>query len=143
MKTKQTFKGDDPLKEKTLIMAIRIVRLCKYLREEKKEFTISGQIIRSGTNPGSMVREAKNAESPKNFIHKLSVGQKETAETQFWLELLYETDFITKNEFQSIYADTIEVMKLIRSSILTQKRNIGLKALTILIFLGGLSWLLL
>ena len=143
MKTKQTFTGEDPLKEKTLIMAIRVVRLCKYLREEKKEFTISGQIIRSGTNPGSMVREAKNAESPKDFIHKLSVGQKETAETQFWLELLYETDFITKSEFQSIYADTIEVMKLIRSSILTKKRNIGLKTVTILIVLGGLSWLML
>jgi len=78
MKTKQIFTGEDPLKEKTLIMAIRIVKLCKYLKEEKKEYTISSQFIRSGTNPGAMVREAQNAESPKDFIHKLSVGQKET-----------------------------------------------------------------
>ena len=74
MKTKQIFTGEDPLKEKTLIMAIRVVKLCKYLKEEKKEYTISQQIVRSGTNPGAMVREAKNAESPKYFIHKLSIG---------------------------------------------------------------------
>ena len=140
MKTKQIFSGEDPLKEKTLIMAIRIVKLCKYLKEEKKEYTISSQIIRSGTNPGAMVREAKNAESPKDFIHKLSVGQKETAETQFWLELLYETDFITKSEFDSLHTNTIEVMKLIRSSILTKKKNMALQAISILIIVGSLTW---
>ena len=140
MKTKQKLNGNDPLKEKTLIMAIRVVKLCKYLKGEKKEYTISGQIIRSGTNPGAMVREAKNAESPKDFIHKLSVGQKETAETQFWLELLYETDYISQEEFNSLYANTVEVMKLIRSSILTKKRNLGLKAITVLIVISGLFW---
>lgn len=140
MKTKQIFTGEDPLKEKTLIMAIRVVKLCKYLKEQKKEYTISNQIIRSGTNPGAMVREAKNAESPKDFIHKLSVGQKETAETQFWLELLYETDYISEQEFKSLYADTKDVMNLIRSSILTKKKNMALKAITILILLGGLTW---
>ncbi len=142
MKTKQIFTGEDPFKEKTLIMAIRVVKLCKYLKEEKKEYTISGQIIRSGTNPGAMVREAKNAESPKDFIHKLSVGQKETAETQFWLELLYETDYITKDEFESLYASTKDVMNLIRSSILTKKRNIGLKAISVLVILSGIAWLI-
>lgn len=126
MKTKQILTGEDPLKEKTLILAIRIVRLCKYLREKKKEYTISGQIIRSGTNPGAMVREAKNAESAKDFVHKLGVAQKETAETQFWLELLYETDYITKKEFDSLYALTKEIMRLLRSSILTKKTNAGL-----------------
>ncbi len=87
-----------------------------------------------------MVREAKNAESPKDFIHKLSVGQKETAETQFWLELLYETDYISEEEFKSLYANTVEVMRLIRSSILTKKRNLGLKAITVLIVISGLLW---
>ncbi|MFK7982552.1 MAG: four helix bundle protein [Saprospiraceae bacterium] len=143
MKTKQFFTGEDPLKEKTLILAIRIVNLCKYLKEEKKEYTISGQIIRSGTNSGAMVREAKNAESPKDFIHKLSVGQKETAETQFWLELLYETDFINKSEFDSLHANTVEVMKLIRSSILTKKKNMTLKAISVLVIIGGLTWFIL
>jgi len=140
MKTKQIFTGEDPLKEKTLTLAIRIVKLCKYLQEEKREYTISKQIIRSGTNPGAMVREAQNAESAKDFVHKLSIGQKETAETQFWLELLYETDYISENEFKSLYADTKNVMNLIRSSILTKKRNAGLKAITILIILGSLTW---
>lgn len=138
MKTKQKLSGNDPLREKTLILAIRIVKLCKYLREEKKEFTISGQIIRSGTNPGAMVREAKNAESSKDFIHKLSVGQKETGETQFWLELLYETDYISKTEFESLYETTKDVMNLIRSSILTKKKNMALKAISILVVIGSL-----
>ncbi|MEM6316516.1 MAG: four helix bundle protein [Bacteroidota bacterium] len=126
MKTKQILTGEDPLKEKTLILAIRVVRLCKYLKEKKTEYTISGQIIRSGTNPGAMVREAKNAESSKDFIHKLGVAQKEAAETQFWLELLYETDYITKREFDSLYALSVEIIKLLRSSILTKKANLGL-----------------
>ncbi|WP_229374210.1 four helix bundle protein [Fibrella rubiginis] len=77
----------DLLKDKTLGFAIRIVNLNKYLVYEKNEYTISKQILRSGTNLGAMVREAANAESSVDFIHKLSIAQKETGETQYWLEL--------------------------------------------------------
>jgi len=117
-------KSDDPLRDKSFNLAVRIIRLSKYLQEEKKEYIISKQIIRSGTNPGAMVREAKNAESGADFIHKLAIGQKETAETQYWLELLKETGYISIDEFKSIYGNTEEVMKLIRSSILTKKQNL-------------------
>lgn len=117
----------DPLREKSFSLAIRIVRLCRILTEEKKEYTISKQLLRSGTNPGAMVREAANAESGLDFIHKLSVAQKETGEAQYWLELLRATDYLTEKEFQSIFADAEEIMKLLRSSILTKKKNMAAK----------------
>ena len=116
------------LREKIFQLAIRIVRLCRYLREEKKEFTISKQLLRAGTNPGAMVREAENAETGLDFIHKLGVGQKEAGETQYWLELLFATEYLSEQEFQSINSDTEEVMKLLRSSILTKKKNMATQA---------------
>lgn len=114
-----------PLKDKSFKLAIRIVRLYRYLTDEKKEFVISKQLLRSGTNPGAMVREAINAESSMDFIHKLSVAQKEIGETQYWLELLWKTDFLSEQEFNSMNDDATEIMKLLRSSILTKKKNMG------------------
>ncbi len=70
-----------PLSEKTLKFAVRIVKLQRYLVEEKREFVLSKQLLRSGTNPGAMVREAENAESTQDFIHKLGIAQKELGET--------------------------------------------------------------
>ena len=74
-----------------------------------------------------MVREAFNAESGKDFIHKLKIGQKEIGETLYWLELLHETQYITQNQFNSINKDAIEVMKLLQSSILTRQKNLKSK----------------
>ena len=85
---------------------------------------MSKQILRSGTNPGAMVREAANAESSMDFIHKLGIAQKETGETQFWLELLNATGYLNDLEFKSIYSDSQEIMRMIRSSILTKKKNL-------------------
>jgi len=113
----------DPLRDKSFQMALRIVKLCKYLREVKKEYILSKQLLRSGTNPGAMVREAANAESGMDFIHKLAVGQKETGETQYWLELLRQSNYINEKEFTSIFKNTQEVMALIRSSIKTKRKN--------------------
>ena len=102
-----------PLREKSFQLAVRIVRLCQHLNEKKQEYTLSKQLLRCGTNPGAMVREAANAESGFDFIHKLGVAQKETGETQYWLELLHITGYLTTTEFASIYADAEEIMKLI------------------------------
>lgn len=113
-----------PLREKSFQMAIRSVKLFKFLQEERKEYIMSKQILRAGTNPGAMVREANNAESGMDFVHKLAIAQKETGETQYWLELLHATDYINEKEFNSFYNDTDEVMRLLRSSILTKKQNI-------------------
>ncbi|MBX2928870.1 MAG: four helix bundle protein [Saprospiraceae bacterium] len=114
----------DPLREKSFQLAIRIVRLYKYLTEVKKEFVISKQIMRSGTNPGAMVREAANAESGADFVHKLAVAQKEAGETQYWLELLFATDYLTEAEFQSLYLEADQVARLLTSSIKTKKQNL-------------------
>ena len=125
----------DPLRDKSFGMALRIVRLYRFLIEEKSEYVMSKQILRSGTNPGAMVREAANAESGLDFVHKLGVAQKEIGETQYWLELLYKTHYLTKNQYNSLFADSEEIMKLIRSSILTKKKNLAKKALLLLFIL--------
>lgn len=125
-----------PLREKSFDLAIRIVRLNQFLTSQKSEYVISKQILRSGTNPGAMVREANNAESGLDFIHKLAIAQKELGETQYWLELLFKTDFINEIEFESICLDTSEVMKMIRSSIITKKKNLALKTIPILLIIG-------
>ena len=123
---KKTYIKEDPLREKTLQFAIRVVNLNKYLMNEKKEYIISKQIMRSGTNPGAMVREGANAESGKDFIHKLFVAKKETAETQYWLELLNATDYISNSEYKSLHADSVEIAKLLSSSIITKKKKLGI-----------------
>ena len=89
-----------------------------------------------------MVREAANAESGLDFIHKLAVAQKETGETQYWLELLWKTDFLSELEFQSLYKDTEDVMKLLRSSILTKKKNLAAKGTIVTVIFAMLLYIL-
>ncbi|MES2796506.1 MAG: four helix bundle protein [Bacteroidota bacterium] len=115
---------ESPLKVKSTDFAIRIVKLYQYLASQKNEFVLSKQILRSGTNPGAMVREATNAESGMDFIHKMGIAQKELGETQYWLEILQKTGFITLFEQESLYKDSEEIMKMIGSSILTKKKNL-------------------
>ena len=126
METNRLFFNRQPhvLRDKTFQFSIRIVRLYRYLIEEKREFVLSKQVLRCGTNPGAMVREAINAESGLDFIHKLSVAQKEISETQYWLELLFESKYLNEQEFQSLFVQSEEIMKLLRSSILTKKKNL-------------------
>ena len=135
-------KKNDPLREKSFALALRVVRLYRFLTEEKKEYAISKQIVRAGTNPGAMVREAANAESGLDFIHKLGIAQKETGETQYWLELLFKAGYINENEFNSIYNDTEEVMRLIRSSILTKKKNLAIKTSALILIIITTSLLM-
>ncbi len=112
------------LREKSFQLAIRIVRLCKHLREKKKEFEISRQLFKSGTNPGAMVRESEYAQSGADFINKLEIAQKELNETRYWIELLNATDYLTEAEKISILNDVDEVMRLTTSSIKTRKTNL-------------------
>lgn len=117
----------DALREKSFAFAVRMVKLFEYLENKQKYFSINKQILRSGTNPGAMVREAKNAESAKDFIHKLSIGLKEIGETIYWLELLFETDYINKEQYESLKADAEEILKLLTASIKTKKSNLKKK----------------
>ncbi len=103
-----------------MAFAIRVVRLNKYLNE-KKAYSMADQILRSGTAIGALQREAEHAESKPDFIHKYSIAQKECNETLFWLELLFKSDYISEAEYNSMYNDANELMKLITSSIKTVK----------------------
>jgi four helix bundle protein len=111
------------IKEKSFAFALRIVKLSKYLRETKSEYILSKQLLRSGTAIGALIREAKNAESSADFIHKFAIAQKECDETIYWLELLYGSEYITKKEYFSISSDANELLKMLRSSIITIKRK--------------------
>ena len=112
------------LKQKSFEFAIRIVNLFKYLNEEKSEFLMSKQLLRSGTSVGAMVREAEHAESKTDFVHKLAIAQKEINETIYWLELLKATAYLTGQQFESINEDAIELIKLLTSSIKTTKSRL-------------------
>lgn len=101
--------------------AVRVVNLYKYLVADKKEFVLSKQLLRSGTAVGALVREAQNAESKADFIHKLGIAQKECDESIYWLELLVETEFLKREEFESIKEDAEGLLKMIRSAIITTK----------------------
>ncbi len=112
------------VKNKSFELAIKGVNFYKYLVSEKKEFVMSKQFLRSVTSVGANVREAVNAQSKADFIHKLSISQKECDETMYWLELLKQTDYIFENEFNSIHQQSNEVLKIIRSIIITSKKNL-------------------
>jgi four helix bundle protein len=107
--------------KKSFEFAIKIVCFYKKFSLEKKEFVMSKQILRSGTSVGANVREALNTQSRMDFIHKLSISQKECDETIYWLELLFATDYISKEEFESLKNPATEILKMIRSIIITTK----------------------
>ena len=115
--------NEDIIKVKSFSFAIRIVNLYKTL-VSRNEYVMSKQVLRSGTSIGSNIREAKNAESKADFIHKLGISQKEADETLYWLELLQATNYISNEEFISLNKDGVEVLKLIKSIIITSKNNI-------------------
>ena len=115
------------LRDKSFAFAVRIAKLYRYLVENKKEFVLSKQLLRSGTSIGANTREAYNAESKKDFVHKLAIAQKECDESLYWLELLSAIECISEKEFESLSTDCIELLKIIRSSILTTKVNYNLK----------------
>lgn len=114
---------DSILLVKSKKFAIRIINLYKYLCKDKKEYTLSKQVLKSGTSIGANIRESKFAQSRKDFISKMSISLKETNETQYWLELLYETDYISKAEFESMNEDCHELLKILQASIITAKSN--------------------
>ena len=111
--------------QKFMDFSIRIVNLCKYLNEQKNEYVIAKQILRSGTSIGANHREAIYAETDLDFIHKLAISQKECNETKYWLELLKATGYLNEEQFDTLYADAEEIMKMLTASILTAKRKLN------------------
>lgn len=116
-------KKENPLLEKSLLFAVRIVKLNKYLKKEKKETVLSKQILRSATSIGANANEAIYGISKADFIAKLQISLKETAETEYWLRLLVMSDYITEKEGESLLADCLEIKKILISTLNTAKDN--------------------
>lgn len=102
--------------DKSKNFAIRIVRLYQYLCTEKKEFVLSKQLLRSGTSIGANLAEAIYGISDKDFLSKMYISLKECAETKYWLDLLFKTDYLTEQQYRSINEDCTELIKLLTSS---------------------------
>ncbi|MEO7293026.1 MAG: four helix bundle protein [Ginsengibacter sp.] len=110
--------------EKSITFALRIVKAYKFLCNEKKEYVLSKQLLRSGTAIGAVIRESEHAESKADFIHKLSIALKEANETDYWLFILKESNYITKAEYVSLGNDCQELLKLLASIVKTTKSNL-------------------
>ena len=108
---------------KSKAFAIRIVNLYKYLRFDKKEYVLSQQVLKSGTSIGANVHEAIRGQSAADFAAKMNISLKEASETEYWLELLRDTNYLTKEEAESILSDCVELIKILVSITKTIKIN--------------------
>ena len=109
--------------DKSKAFAVRIIKFYQYLCDEKKEFVLSKQLLRSGTSIGANARESKNAQSKADFIHKLSISLKEADETAYWIELLIESGIVQENQVHDLYESNIELIKILISIIRTSKKG--------------------
>jgi|GEM_PF-81600 len=107
--------AENVILDRSKAFAIRIIRLYQYLTETKREFVLSKQLLRSGTSIGANVREANQAQTKKDFASKMNIALKEAAESEYWLELLYETEYLTESEYTDINSDCVELNKLLIS----------------------------
>ena len=109
------------IKDKSFALALRVVKLYKFLNKEKKEFILSKQLLRSGTSIGALICESEHAESKADFIHKLSIALKEANETEYWIELLFRSSYLNQEEYNSIKPDISEILKILISIIKSSK----------------------
>jgi len=109
------------VQNKSFQFAVRTVKLCKYLREEQKEFIMTKQLLRSGTSIGANIAEAQQAQSKSDFVHKMSIALKEASETHYWLRLLNATDYINDMAMESMISDCSELEKLLTAIIRAAK----------------------
>ncbi len=107
--------------QKSYAFALKVIRLYSFLTEKKKEYTLSNQLLRSGTSIWAMIREAEFGQSRADFVSKLSIALKEANESEYWLSLLYDSDFLSEEEFCSIHEDALEIVRILVASIKTTK----------------------
>ena len=112
------------IQTKSFQFALRIVRLCNYLQTSQHEFIMAKQLLRCGTSIGANVAEAEHAQSRADFCSKLNIALKEAAETDYWLRLLHEADYLRDVEFQSVFADCKEIEKLLAAIVKSTKGSI-------------------
>ena len=112
---------NDALKDKSYAFALRIVKLSLYLNLKKREYVLSKQVLRSGTSVGANIEEAKQGQSKQDFIHKLSIANKEAFEINYWLRLLRDSELLEERLADSLLKDCDELQKLLVTSIKTAK----------------------
>lgn len=112
-------------KARSFDFAVRVVELYKVLSGERKEFVLSRQLLRSGTSIGANVAEALSSFSPKEYASKFSIARKEAAETIYWLDLLYQTKYLTQEEYSTLYEDAVILMKMISATVITMQKRLG------------------
>ena len=117
--------ADSPIQSKSMDFSIRVVRMYQYLTREFHEFVLSKQLLRSGTAIAANIREARYAQSRRDFVSKLSIALKEASETQYWLDLLYRTDYLDAAAHQSIITDCDELVKLLTSIVKSSKLTLA------------------
>jgi four helix bundle protein len=110
------------LKDKSYSFAISVVKLSQYLQADKKEFVLSRQILKSGTSIGALIREAEFGQSKADFINKMSIALKEANETEYWLCILKDTNFIDQNLFESLHSECKELIAMLVSTVKTAKQ---------------------
>lgn len=115
--------GENVVFEKSKKFALRVINAYKYLCDEKKEYVLSKQLLRCGTSIGANIAEAECAISQKDFLAKMYIAFKECSETKYWLELLYLSDYFSKEEYDSLYLDSEELFKLLASITKTMKEK--------------------
>lgn len=116
-------RGDNVVREKSFAFALRVVRVCRWLAEERREYVLGKQLLRSGTAIGALVREAEHAESRADFIHKLSVALKEANESDYWLDLLHQSGYLDAPHHAALHADLTELLKLLTAILKTTKAS--------------------
>lgn len=116
---------DSVVYDKSYDFAIRIVNLSKYLQDEYKEFVLSKQTLRSETSIGALIREAKFAQSKVDFINKMSIALKEANETDYWIDLLFDTKYLNQKMYDDIKKDINELISLLVSIVKTSKENLN------------------
>lgn len=116
-------KTDNLVVDKSYEFAICIVRLCQQLSATKREYVLSKQLLRSGTSIGANVEEALGGQSRADFVTKMSIAYKEARETDYWLRLLRDTDYLNQSEFESVHANAESLCRIIASILKSTKAD--------------------
>lgn len=115
---------DNIVEKKSFAFALRVIKLYKFLCAEKQEFVLSKQLLRSGTAIGALIKEAEHAQSKKDFVNKMSIALKEANESEYWLMLLFSSEYIDEKSYNSIVLDCKELIKLLISIVKSSKNGI-------------------
>ncbi len=113
------------VRDKSFAFAVRVVRLCQHVQQEKREYVLSKQLLRSGKAIGALIREADQAESRADFVHKMSIALKEANESEYWIQLLNKTGYIDVKGAESIGADLTEILKLLVAIVKKNREIMG------------------